>query len=104
MKKETPDFIQVDYALDNRNAGERILPLAADRGMAVRGQVQGQELYRHRDLSSGDQVGAWSYAAWVFWDSPSLGSQSLPSHFLLRGWSIVCGSAEARKLARVDFA
>jgi aryl-alcohol dehydrogenase-like predicted oxidoreductase len=35
MKKETLDFIQVDYALDNRNAGERILPLAADRGMAV---------------------------------------------------------------------
>jgi aryl-alcohol dehydrogenase-like predicted oxidoreductase len=35
MKKETLDFIQVDYALDNRNAGERILPLAAERGMAV---------------------------------------------------------------------
>jgi aryl-alcohol dehydrogenase-like predicted oxidoreductase len=35
MKKETLDFIQVDYALDNRNAGERILPLALDRGMAV---------------------------------------------------------------------
>jgi aryl-alcohol dehydrogenase-like predicted oxidoreductase len=29
------DFIQVDYALDNRNAGERILPLAKDSGMAV---------------------------------------------------------------------
>jgi aryl-alcohol dehydrogenase-like predicted oxidoreductase len=35
MKQETLDFIQVDYALDNRNAGERILPLAGDRGMAV---------------------------------------------------------------------
>lgn len=35
MKKEQLDFIQVDYALDNRNADERILPLAADRGMAV---------------------------------------------------------------------
>jgi aryl-alcohol dehydrogenase-like predicted oxidoreductase len=35
MKKEILDFIQVDYALDNRNAGERILPLAADRGIAV---------------------------------------------------------------------
>jgi aryl-alcohol dehydrogenase-like predicted oxidoreductase len=35
MKKETLDFIQVDYALDNRNAGERIIPLAGDRGMAV---------------------------------------------------------------------
>ena len=35
MKAETLDFIQVDYALDNRNADERILPLALDRGMAV---------------------------------------------------------------------
>src|SRR5581483_5177128 len=35
MKKQPLDFIQVDYALDNRDAGERILPLAADRGMAV---------------------------------------------------------------------
>ena len=35
MKKEALDFIQVDYALDNRETGERILPLAGDRGMAV---------------------------------------------------------------------
>jgi aryl-alcohol dehydrogenase-like predicted oxidoreductase len=35
MKNETLDFIQVDYALDNRNADERIIPLAADRGMAA---------------------------------------------------------------------
>ena len=35
MKAETLDFIQVDYALDNRNADERILPLAADRGTAA---------------------------------------------------------------------
>jgi aryl-alcohol dehydrogenase-like predicted oxidoreductase len=55
MKAEGLDFIQVDYALDNRKAGQRILPLAADRGMAVminlpfgRGRlfraVQGQKL------------------------------------------------------------
>ena len=35
MKKETLDFVQVDYALDNRDAAERILPLAAERGIAV---------------------------------------------------------------------
>jgi len=35
MKKEALDFIQVDYALDNRDAGERILPLAADRGIGA---------------------------------------------------------------------
>ena len=35
MRRESLDFVQVDYALDNRDAGERILPLAAERGMAV---------------------------------------------------------------------
>lgn len=35
MKKETLDFIQVDYALDNRDAGDRIIPLAPDRSMGV---------------------------------------------------------------------
>ena len=35
MEKEDLDFIQVDYAITNRTAAERILPLARDRGMAV---------------------------------------------------------------------
>lgn len=35
IKKEKLDFIQVDYALDNRDAGERIIPLAGERGVAV---------------------------------------------------------------------
>ena len=35
MRRERLDWIQIDYALDNREAGSRILPLAADRGMAV---------------------------------------------------------------------
>ncbi len=35
MRREQLDFIQVDYALDNRNSSQRILPLAAERGMAV---------------------------------------------------------------------
>ncbi len=35
MRREKLDFIQIDYALDNRNAEERILPLARDLGMAV---------------------------------------------------------------------
>jgi aryl-alcohol dehydrogenase-like predicted oxidoreductase len=35
MRRERLDWIQVDYALDNREAGSRIVPLAADRGMAV---------------------------------------------------------------------
>lgn len=35
MRTETLDFVQVDYALDSRRAAATILPLAADRGMAV---------------------------------------------------------------------
>jgi aryl-alcohol dehydrogenase-like predicted oxidoreductase len=35
MRAEALDFIQVDYALDSREAAAAILPLAADRGMAV---------------------------------------------------------------------
>lgn len=35
MKREQLDFIQIDYAIDNRLAAERILPLALDRGIAV---------------------------------------------------------------------
>jgi aryl-alcohol dehydrogenase-like predicted oxidoreductase len=35
IRKEALDFVQVDYALDNRDAGERIIPLAGDRGVAV---------------------------------------------------------------------
>jgi aryl-alcohol dehydrogenase-like predicted oxidoreductase len=35
MAREPLDFVQVDFALDNRQAGERILPLARERGVAV---------------------------------------------------------------------
>ena len=35
MRSEDMDCIQVDYAINNRGAEERILPLAADRGFAV---------------------------------------------------------------------
>jgi len=35
LKREKLDFLQIDYALDNRNVEERILPLARERGVAV---------------------------------------------------------------------
>ena len=35
MKTRRFDFIQVDLAIDNRSAQERLLPLAQDRGMGV---------------------------------------------------------------------
>jgi aryl-alcohol dehydrogenase-like predicted oxidoreductase len=35
MTRETLDFIQVDYAADNREAAQRILPMAKDKGIGV---------------------------------------------------------------------
>jgi aryl-alcohol dehydrogenase-like predicted oxidoreductase len=35
MRRYPLDFIQVDYSIDNRSAADAILPLAAERGMAV---------------------------------------------------------------------
>jgi aryl-alcohol dehydrogenase-like predicted oxidoreductase len=35
MQREALDFVQVNYSLEQREAAERLLPLAADRGMAV---------------------------------------------------------------------
>jgi aryl-alcohol dehydrogenase-like predicted oxidoreductase len=35
MRSEQIDFIQVNYSLDDRSAGERLLPLAAERGFGV---------------------------------------------------------------------
>ena len=35
LRRETLDFVQLDYSLGNRNAAEELLPLAAERGVAV---------------------------------------------------------------------
>lgn len=35
MKNEALDFIQINYSLEQRDAAERILPLAQDKGIAV---------------------------------------------------------------------
>lgn len=35
MRREAMDVVQVDYAIDNRGVEERILPLAAEKGIAV---------------------------------------------------------------------
>ena len=35
MRAYRPDFVQVDYSVDARVSGERLLPLAADLGIAV---------------------------------------------------------------------
>lgn len=35
LQREKPDFLQIDYSLGNRNAEDRLLPLARDNGVAV---------------------------------------------------------------------
>jgi aryl-alcohol dehydrogenase-like predicted oxidoreductase len=35
LKREKPDFFQIDYSLSDRNADERLIPAAADVGAAV---------------------------------------------------------------------
>jgi aryl-alcohol dehydrogenase-like predicted oxidoreductase len=35
LAHEKPDFVQIDYSIDDREAEKRILPLAADNGCAV---------------------------------------------------------------------
>lgn len=35
MRRERLDFLQINYAFDDQGAAERLLPLAADRGVAV---------------------------------------------------------------------
>jgi len=61
MKAEKLDFIQIDYALDNRKAEDRILPLAKDRGMAV---LTALPFGRNRLLTKarGKQLPEWAVA------------------------------------------
>jgi len=35
LKKEKPDFVQIDYSIDNRLAEERVIPVAAEMRVAV---------------------------------------------------------------------
>lgn len=35
MRREPIDFLQINYAFDDQGAGERLLPLAVDKGIAV---------------------------------------------------------------------
>lgn len=71
MRHEALDFVQIDYAIDNREAEERILPLAAERGMAVlvnlpfgRGRVF-EAFHGHRIPDWATELGIASWAQFV---------------------------------------
>jgi aryl-alcohol dehydrogenase-like predicted oxidoreductase len=61
LKTEKLDFAQIDYALDNRKAEERILPLAKDRGVTV---LTALPFGRNRLLAQarGKEIPAWAKA------------------------------------------
>ena len=68
MRNEALDFIQVDYALDNREAAQRILPLAADRGMAVLINLpfgRGRVLRTFEDTPLPEWAGEFGIATWA---------------------------------------
>lgn len=59
MKKHRPDFIQINYSLGEREADERILPLAGDMGIAVliNRPYQSGRLF---GLVSGESLPGWA--------------------------------------------
>jgi aryl-alcohol dehydrogenase-like predicted oxidoreductase len=59
MRAESMDFVQMDYAIDNREAEERLLPLALDRGMAtlINGPFGRARLFRR---VAGQPVPQWA--------------------------------------------
>jgi aryl-alcohol dehydrogenase-like predicted oxidoreductase len=61
LKTEKLDFAQIDYALDNRKAEQRILPAAKDRGVAV---LTALPFGRNRLLfqARGKEIPAWAKA------------------------------------------
>jgi aryl-alcohol dehydrogenase-like predicted oxidoreductase len=61
LARERPDFVQIDYSIDDREAEKRILPLAADKGAAVLTAVP---LGRGRLFRAvrGKEIPAWASA------------------------------------------
>ena len=59
MKKHRPDFIQINYSLGEREADQRLLPLAADMGIAVliNRPYQSGRLFR---AVSGEDMPGWA--------------------------------------------
>jgi aryl-alcohol dehydrogenase-like predicted oxidoreductase len=66
LAREKPDFVQIDYSIDDREAEKRILPLAADKGAAVLTAVP---LGRGRLFRAvrGKEIPAWASAFAASW-------------------------------------
>ena len=94
LAREKPDFVQIDYSIDDREAEKRILPLAADKGAAVLTAVP---LGRGRLFRAvrGKEIPAWASAFAGSWAQFFL-------KFLLgdpRVTAVIPGSANAAHMA-----
>jgi aryl-alcohol dehydrogenase-like predicted oxidoreductase len=68
MRQEDLDFVQLNYSLEQREAAERLLPLAADRGMAVmvnRGFGGGRIFDAVGDRPVPDWAGEFDCSSWA---------------------------------------
>jgi aryl-alcohol dehydrogenase-like predicted oxidoreductase len=59
LAREKPDFVQIDYSIDDREAEKRILPLAADKGAAVLTAVPFGRARLFRAVK-GKEIPAWA--------------------------------------------
>ena len=70
MRTQSLDFVQVDYSLGNRGAAEDILPLAADKGIAVLvnlpfgGRRDGNLFSRVREVALPDWAAEFGARSW----------------------------------------
>lgn len=68
MQRAPLDVIQVDYAIDNREAEQRILPLARERGIAVVVNLpfgRGRVFQAFGDRPLPDWAQAWDIESWA---------------------------------------
>ncbi|HMB72337.1 MAG TPA: aldo/keto reductase [Gammaproteobacteria bacterium] len=68
LGRAQPDFIQVNYSITERSAEERILPLAADRGIAVlinRPFMNGSYFRRLEDVALPDWTTDFDCSSWA---------------------------------------
>lgn len=68
LRTETFDFLQLSYSLDERSAADRLLPLAADRGVAVlvnRPFGRGNIFAAIRDRSLPDWAAEFDCRSWA---------------------------------------
>jgi aryl-alcohol dehydrogenase-like predicted oxidoreductase len=98
MRTEPLDFIQVDYSLGNRGAAEQILPLAAERGIAV---LINLPFGGRRDGNLFSRVRGQSLPSWAAeFDARSWGQFFLK--YVLSHPAVTCAIPGMTKIANLD--